>query len=117
MRKTLPKKLERCRVNHPLTGPGEGRNGAFVIMHNGSTFKIISSDGMGWEHISISIRGEKRTPTWDEMCYFKRLFWRDDECVIQYHPPKSDYVNVHDGCLHLWRPTEQVVPQPPLIMV
>ena len=23
---------------------------------------------------------------------------------VQYHPPKSEYVNNHKYCLHLWRP-------------
>ena len=34
----------------------------------------------------------------------KALFWDEDDCVIQYHPPRSEYVNNHQNCLHLWRP-------------
>lgn len=56
---------------------------------------------MGWEHVSIS-RLDRR-PTWNEMCFVKDLFWRDDETVIQFHPKRSKYKNVMPYCLHLWR--------------
>lgn len=79
---------------------------------------VIASNGAGWEHVSVSIRqGNKSpTPTWDEMCYVKSLFWDDEDCVIEYHPPKSDYVN-NFNCLHLWRPIEAEIPRPPSIFV
>ena len=41
----------------------------------------------------------------------------EDETVVQYHPPKSDYVNNHPYCLHLWRPHSQEIPRPPKIFV
>ncbi len=63
-----------------------------------------------WEHISASIRG--RTPTWEEMCYLKNLFWDEEDCVVQYHPPKSEYVNLAKNCLHLWRYRGEM-PRPP----
>jgi len=47
------------------------------------------------------------------MCYIKDLFWMPEECVIQYHPPKSKYKNLHPDVLHLWRPTEVEIPLPP----
>ena len=53
----------------------------------------------GWEHVSVSADG--RCPTWDEMCWVKDLFWTEDECTMQLHPPKSDYVNCHPHCLHI----------------
>lgn len=60
------------------------------------------SDGLErWEHVSVS--REDRCPTWEEMCMVKALFWEDEETVIQIHPPKSQYVNRHKFCLHLWR--------------
>ena len=35
------------------------------------------------------------------------------------HPPRSDYVNTHAFCLHLWRPTDlgAAIPLPPRILV
>jgi len=66
---------------------------------------VIFSFGGGWEHVSID--GKKRMPEWDEMCLLKEIFWKDDECVVQYHPPKSEYVNNIKYCLHLWKPIEK----------
>lgn len=76
---------------------------------------IIASDGRGWEHVSASI--SNRCPTWDEMTKIKQLFWDDEDCVIQYHPPKSDYVNNHPYCLHLWRPIDKEIIRPPKSLV
>lgn len=76
---------------------------------------IIASWGGGWEHVSFSFRN--RCPSWDEMCLMKDIFWSDEECVVQYHPPKSEYVNRHPFCLHLWKPIGQEYPMPPKIFV
>lgn len=78
---------------------------------------MIVSDEMGWEHVSVHPFDEKRTPTWEEMCYVKDLFWEREETVIQYHPAKSRYVNIHPYTLHLWRPVNEPVPVPDLILV
>lgn len=82
--------------------------GMFVIpaRHaNGRTLRVMAVDGeeTGWEHVSVSIEDQKRCPSWDEMCIVKDLFWDEEDTVIQFHPPKSEYVNNHPGCLHLWR--------------
>jgi len=58
-------------------------------------------NGCIMEHVSVSLR--RRCPTWDEMSMIKDVFWEDDELVVQFHPPKSQYVNIHPNCLHLWR--------------
>lgn len=80
---------------------------------------VIVSDGLGWEHVSVHIteKNKNRTPTWDEMCKIKNLFWDETDCVIQYHPPKSEYVNNHPHCLHLWKPIGVEIPLPPSILV
>lgn len=80
-------------------------------------FCIVASWGMGWEHVSVSVVAGGRCPTWEEMCKVKAWFWRDDEIVIQYHPAKADYINVHPYCLHMWRPIDIELPKPPTIMV
>lgn len=59
----------------------------------------------GWEHASVSLRN--RCPTWDEMCAIKDIFWGEEEAVMQVHPPRSEYVNLHPYCLHLWKPIGQ----------
>lgn len=77
--------------------------------------RIIASREMGWEHVSVSRRG--KCPSWSEMDYVKRLFWDDEEPVMQLHPPRSQWVNNHTHCLHLWKPMNQEIPLPPSIMV
>lgn len=108
----------RCRdLERALYGVnGDGSNGMFKVFVGGRSFHVIASNGGGWEHISVS-RPNGKTPTWDEMCVIKDMFFTADEVVVQYHPKKSEYVNVHEGCLHLWRPTEDTLPTPPRIYV
>lgn len=53
------------------------------------------------EHVSV--RAKKGTPSWETMCVVKDLFWEDEDEVIQYHPKKSQYVNMHPNVLHMWR--------------
>jgi hypothetical protein len=73
------------------TQPGE-RQGAFYVQRGRTMFVMIAScggEGILWEHVSLralDYKGE-RCPTWDEMCWAKGLFWGEEECVVQYHPP------------------------------
>jgi len=94
----------RLRAGEMGSDATAGNNGAFLIPTRPGQppLRVIASDGDGWEHVSVSL--PNRCPTWDEMCKVKALFWDDDDCVVQFHPPKSDYVNLHPYCLHLWRP-------------
>jgi hypothetical protein len=93
-------------------------DGAYLLRVRPTTTRVyvISSSGAGWDHVSVSVRGEKRLPTWNEMHYIKQLFFYDHEAVMQLHPPASDYVN-NAEVLHLWRPLELDLPMPPLWMV
>lgn len=77
--------------------------------------RMIVSWGMGWEHVSASL--PHRCPTWEEMCRIKGWFWEPEDVVMQLHPRESQYVNLARYCLHLWRPTEHVIPEPPSIFV
>ena len=90
----------------------DGFNGMFRFVISGKAIRCIASDGMGWRHVSVSIEYESRTPSWDIMCQVKGLFWNEDEIAIQFHPKKSEYVNFHEGCLHLWQPFLGGKPQP-----
>ena len=76
-------------------------------------YLCIVSDAGGWEHVSVSLPLTPRTPTWDEMCGIKDLFWDKTDTVLQYHPAEEDYVNNHSTTLHLWRSTNQEIPKPP----
>lgn len=118
MRLKIPEKLEagRIRDGEMASTAAYGTTGAFRIMGpKGVELAIIGSDGLGWQHVSVST--QHRCPNWEEMCFVKDLFWNDDECVVQFHPPKSEYVNYHPNCLHLWKPNSQEIPTPPAILV
>ncbi len=94
-----------------------GNNGAFVIKSAAlkNPLRVVASDGEGWEHVSVSL--PHRCPSWQEMCFIKDMFWDDEDTVIQFHPPKSEYVNCHPYCLHLWRQIYADQPLPPSILV
>ena len=107
----------RVRTGEFGSGDAIGNNGLFQYEHKDLFYNVIASDEEGWEHISISFANVRRTPTWNEMCFIKDLFWSKDETVIQYHPQESDYVNYHPYCLHLWKPLYESLPVPPSILV
>jgi len=117
---------EHYRVTKGIMGSDSsyGNNGVFVIPHykvDNYEINCIVSDGMGWQHVSVTISSTKRKvercPTWEEMCFVKELFWDDTETALQYHPPKSEYVNNHLYCLHLWKPDNIEIPLPNSLMV
>lgn len=89
-----------------------------VLFRCGKRFaSVIWSDGGGWEHVSICPFKRSYTPSWDDMCQLKDMFFKEDEIVVQYHPAKSEYVNNMPNCLHLWRSMNSTFPMPPSIMV
>lgn len=93
-----------------------GNNGAFLVeLRKCQRLRCIASDQMGWEHVSVS--RTDRLPLWSEMCEIKDMFWDKQDCVVQYHPPESDYINNHPNCLHMWRQVGKEFPRPPSIMV
>lgn len=111
----VPEK-DRILTGRLASDPSYGNNGAFFVRVGfGHIAKVVASDGIGWEHVSVSLPA--RTPTWEEMCKVKSIFWDPEDCVVQYHPPESEYVNHHPHCLHLWRPTEVVIPRPASMLV
>jgi hypothetical protein len=95
-----------------------GNNGAFIIkLKDTNTVAFaIASEGFGWEHVSVTVNS-RRCPTWEEMCIIKDLFWSKEDCVVQFHPPESHYVNNHEFCLHLWRKIGYEFPVPEPILV
>jgi len=96
-----------------------GNNGCFIIdsLRLKKPLKTIASDGLGWEHVSVSVPSSPRTPNWTEMCFIKNLFWDEDDCVMQLHPPESEWINDHPFTLHLWRPIGVDIPRPNTKMV
>lgn len=106
----------RVRTGQWGTTDDAGNNGLFMVkLRHNQTVKVVCSDGYGWEHVSVS--RQDRCPTWDEMSQVKALFWGAEDCVVQFHPPESDYVNNHPYCLHLWRMKGREFERPPSLMV
>lgn len=113
---------EQYRTN----GDGGFQEGDFQIpVHRNSRTAIPdlfafcrASNGLGWEHVSVSIIGQRRCPTWTEMCEVKRWFWDNEDCVMQLHVPTKEHVDIAQYCLHLWRPNDgRTIPLPPSHMV
>lgn len=107
----------RITKGQMATDASFGNNGVFFVPSRPgkAPFRVIASDGEGWEHVSVSL--PDRCPTWGEMCSIKAMFWSDETTVMQLHPPRSQWVSNHAYCLHLWRPIGQDIPAPPSWMV
>lgn len=120
MKQTPPNQF-RIKTGPIATTDADGMMGGFIVRLPGSntiSLTVVAADdrlNFGWEHVSVSTT--QRCPTWDEMCYIKNLFWEEDETVIQFHPKKSQYRNVHPYCLHLWKSTRGEHVLPPSIFV
>lgn len=108
--------LDKYRIPY-MGSMGDIHNGAFSLHLDGSnrTFFVIASNGGDWDHVSVST--EYRCPRWEEMQQIKDLFFEPEEVVMQLHPAKSEYVNNHPYCLHMWRPQRADIPLPPPIFV
>lgn len=121
MKKHVPLVLQQSRVRDGEFGSDEtyGMAGCFRLIGPKGVMFLVMSSGIdhehGWEHVSVTCRD--RSPFWDEMCFVKGIFWHEDECVVQYHPPKSEYVNCHPYCLHLWKMMSGAFPMPPSLLV
>ena len=124
MRKSPTKRIEAYRTTEgPLASTAsDGANGQFRIPYPDlvewgmqQVFLTVIASGADedilWEHVSVSLPA--RCPTWAEMDYVKKIFWRDDEAVMQLHVPAALKVNTHENCLHLWRPIRATIPLPP----
>jgi len=112
------KSLEEIKQNSKLIIQEVGEDGGWAITYLAGSRKpvmVVFSWGDGWDHVSVSYKN--RCCTWGEMCEIKDIFFREDECVVQYHPAKVDYVNNHPYVLHLWRPQNVYLPMPPIEMV
>ena len=71
---------------------------------------IVSKDAGLW-HLSISRKN--RLPSYDDLKEARYRFMPDIKpdikYVVQIFPPKQDFVNLHEYCLHLWEPKEPFI--------
>lgn len=118
MRKWPNLRVNRYKLPDPNTGIvyQHDCDGVYVIACEGVRLTVIASEGLGWDHVSVSTRA--RCPTWDEMQFVRRLFFRDDETVMQLSVPKNDHINNHQFCLHWWKPNDgREIPRPESFLV
>lgn len=96
---------------------GNANEGVFLVPlpPDGEPARVIASNGMGWDHVSVSL--PNRCPTWAELEHVKRLFFRESEVAVQFHVPPKDHISVHPYCLHLWRCQYAPLHLPPPEMV
>lgn len=96
--------------------PVEYKNGkAKIIQDYDKVLNFMFSWACGFEHLSVSTT--VKTPTWEQMCKMKDIFWNEDEVCMQLHPAKENYIDNMSYCLHIWRPINKEIPTPPNLMV
>jgi hypothetical protein len=90
----------------------QGLDGAAYRVQNGrfAGLKVIVSvaiegDGKAWLHVSCSRRD--RLPSWEDLKFVKETFIGESNYAYQIFPPKSQYVNIHPYCLHLYHCLEE----------
>lgn len=110
-----PYRIPMPDVLQALDYPGaraDDKSGVFLFKHpGGGLLRVIATARGGWDHVSVSL--ESRIPTWEEMEWVKRRFFRESETAMQLHVPVKDHVNHHPNVLHLWRPLRGTIPMPP----
>lgn len=112
------KELGRSLVSNRAEIIHQAVGGTISLLNcGGLQLKVIATVDDGWEHVSVTVHGRKRCPTWEEMSFIKDFFWHDTEWVMQFHPPQQEKVNDHPYCLHLWRPLDGLMKTPERWMV
>lgn len=91
--------------------------GAFKVPSpvDGKDLLVIASTGLGWDHVSVSCKN--RAPNQRELDHIFRLFFAPGETAVQYFLPRDEHINIHEYCLHLWRPQIGGFPKPQRRMV
>lgn len=72
------------------------RKGLMVIVSD-----AVALDGRRWRHLSLS-RRDRAMPTWEQLVEVKEAFLGPEAVALQVLAPRSEWVNIHPTCLHLW---------------
>jgi len=99
-------------ANGKVIDHDDGVSGGAFQIHG---LRVIASWGEGWDHVSVSL--PNRTPLYEEMEFVRSIFFLDNETAMQLSVPRTDHINNHSHCLHLWRPHHVDIPRPPSWMV
>lgn len=60
----------------------------------------VYDDQRRWVHFSMS--GRHSLPSWDQLSRAKDALLGAERKALQVLPPRSQWVNIHPNCLHLW---------------
>lgn len=92
---------------------GNGEAGCFSLPSpiDGQPLFVIASVSETWDHVSVSRKN--RAPNQAELSHVHRLFFRPGESAVQFFLPLPEHINLHETCLHLWRPRRLAIPMPP----
>lgn len=74
-------------------------DGLTVIMSG-----AIEADGNRWIHVSVSHK--RRMPRWQELALLKDWLIGEERNVVQVMPRRSQWVNLHENCLHMFAPVD-----------
>lgn len=82
----------------------DGEDGATFIDRAEGLSVICSiafeEDGRHWMHVSVA--RPDRMPTWEEYVRVKEAFVGVERFAYQVVPPRSEHVNIHPFCLHMF---------------
>ena len=73
--------------------------GMWIEKHRNLKLLVTIDDGM----LHLSISHPKRYPTWDEILRTRYKFVDEKMELVMHLPKKSEYVNLHQNCFHLWQ--------------
>ena len=84
-------------LNCPVPG-GE----SFQTKDGLSIIKSIDKTPKWGELLHVSMSRPDRYPSWNEIIEVKLHFFGDLKDSMMVIPKRTDYVNVHKNCFHLW---------------
>lgn len=79
-------------------------SGLIKLPDCGTCSVISRNNKYGYEHVSISIKHKFGIPSREDICMLKDIFFGDEEEVYYIHTKKSEYMNISENCLYLWKP-------------
>ena len=82
----------------------EAISGQHVFKHRGRQLLAILTAAIHaedtWIHLSVSHR--VAVPCWDDLVFAKETLLGEHVRAIQVLPPRREWVNICERCLHLW---------------
>jgi hypothetical protein len=106
----LSERVENAPGIHCLGEWGDGLR--YTVRVSGATLIVVVEpelhEGELWAHLSVSVfKPKARVPTWDELRWCKDVFIGPDRKAVTVFPPRAEYVNHHEHCLHLFAALER----------